>query len=130
MRGPNLDKFVTVALASRFPHRGYVQEGELTAYLRWTCRYISVNGTMVKYDTLDIGSASVPEDYQRKGIYKAFLNKIEEIADKYGRVVFHENVLNEDLAKYIRGLKDYMATEDELPCFYRMPKAKGGPIHV
>lgn len=99
---------------SRRPINGHVGNDDFTAYIRVTKRYIDGMRS-----TIDIGNVEVLEDVQQKGIFKEFLKIIERLAEKYGRMVYIESVLNELLLDKLPEYGYTMVPNSVPPSFYK-----------
>lgn len=72
-------------------------EYHLNIYLRLTKRYL--NGAM--HNTIDLASIVIDEDHRSKNHFSRFLSEVEKIAEKTGRVVYVESLLNKRLKQYL-----------------------------
>lgn len=72
-------------------------EYHLNIYLRLTKRYI--NGAI--HNTIDLASICIDEEHRSKKHFTHFLNHIEKIAEKAGRLVYVESLLNKRLKQYL-----------------------------
>lgn len=90
--------------------RGWVECRAVSLYLRVSRRRFTDLGIL---PTLELGSITVNVaaglDYQQRGICTATLAMLENLAVLHGRVVYVENVLNEDLDRHLRRRIGYHA---------------------
>ena len=82
---------------SKYSNWLYFPEYHMDIYLRLTKRYI--NGVM--HNTIDLASISICEEYRSKGYFTRFLKAVEKIAEKSGRSVYVESLLNKQLKKFL-----------------------------
>ena len=75
----------------------YFPEYYLNIYLRITKRYI--NGTF--HNSIDLATISVDEDCRNQGHFTRFLNHVEQVADKSGRIVYIESIVNKQFKKFL-----------------------------
>ena len=96
-----------------FPQRGWVYDECLNAYIRATSRNLPIGTSK----TIDVASVEVSD--KKKGHFKRFLERIEELAREHGRVVYIENVLDDWFVTFFkkRGYKEIKGLV--LTCLYR-----------
>jgi GNAT superfamily N-acetyltransferase len=82
----------------------------MKVYVRKTER--NIMGERVR--TLEIGAIEVAEEYRRRGVFKRFTSRFEDIAYSEGRVVYIENVMPVFLQRH---LENYGFTRLEGDCF-------------
>lgn len=93
---------------------GWIDSEFYKVYIRITSRFI--NGKI--HETIDIGSISVNEEFQKKGIFTAILKACEEKAKECNMTVFVENVLNEIISNKLKRI-GYLTVENVENCFYK-----------
>ena len=92
-------------------NRGWISPKGLAVYVRYTRHYI--NGVVV--DTIDL--ANINATQQGKGVFTAFLKKVEEIAKCQSRVVYIENVLERRFQEFFER-RGYVLIDDKFERSY------------
>jgi GNAT superfamily N-acetyltransferase len=88
----------------------------MDVYVRSSQRYIG--NKLV--NAFDIASISVDEDWQHRGVFSAFIARVENIARDRGAVVYVESVLNPILSDFLRR-KGYSELTYCESCFWKKP---------
>ena len=104
-----IKEFVEAPCTSRFGRRSHLSDERIALYMRLTSR--SVSGEYV--ETIDIATVDVNLDQQGKGVFSKVLGYIEKLADKHGRTVFVESIVNRDLTRSLQK-RGYVLSGDEL----------------
>lgn len=128
----SLDHLVSGTEDMVHAHRNSMRDGSLWAKRRgWVPT--DVGKVYVRVGIIYVGLTQVPsiavanivihDRYQGRGIFKAYLTRIEEIADRHAMFVTIENVLNEHLQAHLSHRLGYRRLHPEIPevSFYRAP---------
>jgi hypothetical protein len=70
--------------------------------------------------TIDIGSVSVDPKNQKQGVFREFLEGVEEIAESFDRTVYIESVLSKFLARKLSEY-GYISNHEPCPSFHKKP---------
>lgn len=102
---------------SRWNHHVNVPHFHVKCYVRRTTRFLNRR----IYDTLELASVEIPERYQGRGLFAAFMKEFEKTASVHGLVVYVESILNFQL--YQQLLKHgYVEVKGSHPsCLYKAP---------
>ena len=86
----------------------------LNVYLRWSKQYLTATERVA---TLEIANITVDTEKRHQGHFRAFLQEMEDIARKHNRVLFIENVLEEQFLGFFihRG---YSVLQRNPPCAF------------
>lgn len=118
----DIREFVEQDSPGRFARRKHFESDEFVVYLRVTSRIIE--GKMTP--TIDIGTIEVFEEKQGQGIFSRLLKNIETIADRNGRTVFVESIINPDLTRSLVKRGYALSGDDFSPNAFRI-KGHSGP---
>ena len=90
----------------------WAEFGPTQIYYRIIKRYVTDTTSMtLRINCIDIANIIIKEKFQRKGIFKNILSRIEQLGNETNRYVYIENVHNEYLHEYFTKRKDYLVKE-------------------
>ena len=75
----------------------WIREPHISVYVRRSIRFIGDKSI----PCLDIGSVTVDEKFQGRGVFTAFLERFEHEAEQLNRAVFVESILEPRLRKFL-----------------------------
>ena len=84
----------------------WIKERHLSAYIRRSTRCLEAKTLVL---CLDLAVVKVTKRFMGKGIFTAFLNRFEAEAQKLGRIVVVECVLNDQLRQHLLTKRHYRA---------------------
>ena len=100
----------------------WIKERGISIYIRRSVRLLDPNSTTAT-PCLDIGSVEVDEDERGKGIFTAFLSRFEREAEKIGRAVYVESILEPRLKKFLlkQGYQLVPNSSEMSPSMFKIP---------